>query len=134
MLCSGRIVIGINNLPGLGVEVFGTFCYLTENITYNTMPNMQFRVPDMISVRDLQRNYRKTLDRAKSSGEPVIVLRHNKPETVIVDIDVWQNLVQRTARMEEMLALKDIAQSEAEYQVGQAKKLKGSLLDLVNEG
>jgi prevent-host-death family protein len=85
--------------------------------------------PEVVSVRDLQRNYRKVLDRAAKAG-PVFVLRNNKPEAAVVSVALWETIINRLSSLEELSVMGSIKTSEKEYSAGKAKELKGSLLDI----
>ncbi|MBI2268029.1 MAG: type II toxin-antitoxin system Phd/YefM family antitoxin [Candidatus Blackburnbacteria bacterium] len=79
--------------------------------------------PKTTSAREIQRNYRKIFDRVKKTKEPVVVMRNNKPEVVIVNYK----------KLEEMEALDSVFRSVEQIKKGEAKLLKGSLVDLWHE-
>ncbi len=80
----------------------------------------------------MQRNYKKVIETAKETKEPVVILRRNKPEAAIVDIDTFEELFKKAESYDELRALETIAQSEKEFKSGEAEKFD-SLADLVNE-
>lgn len=41
-----------------------------------------------VSARDVQRNYRKIVERVKKKNQPVVVIRKNQPEVAIVSLDI----------------------------------------------
>lgn len=82
-----------------------------------------FSFPKTTTAKDIQRNYRKIFDLAKKTGEPVIVMRNNKPDVAIVDVK----------KLEEMEAILAVLESREESRKGENKLLKGSLKDLWNE-
>lgn len=82
-----------------------------------------FTFPRTTTAREIQRNYRKIFDTVKKTKEPVVVMKNNKPEVVIMD----------AKKLEEMQAIMDVLQSREEARQGKAKVLKGSLVDLWNE-
>jgi prevent-host-death family protein len=79
-----------------------------------------FTFPKTTTAKDLQRNYRRIFDLAKKSGEPIVVMRNNKPDIVIIDVK----------KLEEMEAVNDVFLSFREAKEGKAKALKGSLSQL----
>ncbi len=80
-------------------------------------------LPKFTTSQELQKNYRKIFDLAKKTGEPIVVMRNNKPDVAIVDVK----------RLEEMQAILDVLQSREEIRQGKGKVLKGSLSDLWHE-
>ncbi|OGY32278.1 MAG: hypothetical protein A3A61_04290 [Candidatus Woykebacteria bacterium RIFCSPLOWO2_01_FULL_43_14] len=88
-------------------------------------------IPKLTSAAQLQRNFRKVIEEAKEDKEPVVILRHNKPEAAVVDIETFETLSQKAGLYDEITALEALKQSEEEYQLGKAKKLTSlsSLLD-----
>ena len=90
---------------------------------------MNYNFPETATVQDLQRNYRKVLDKAKDTG-PVFVLKNSRPQAIVIAFKMWNEIMENLKVAEENLALADIAQSEAEYKTGKTKRLSGSLLDI----
>ena len=82
-----------------------------------------FTFPRTTTAREIQRNYRKIFDLVKKTKEPVVVMKNNKPEVVIMD----------AKKLAEMQAILDVLQSREEIRAGKGKTLKGSLVDLWNE-
>lgn len=78
-----------------------------------------FSFPKTTTAKDIQRNYRKVFDLAKKTGEPVIVMRNNKPDVAIVDVK----------KLEEMEAILEVLESREEARLGKVKLLR-SLKDL----
>ena len=73
----------------------------------------------MTTAREIQRNYRKIFDEVKKTKEPVVVMRNNKPEVVIMD----------AKKLAEMQAIMDVLEAREEIRAGKGKILK-SLKDL----
>ena len=46
----------------------------------------------IVSMRELQRNYRKVIDQAKNTKQPVYLGIRLKPEVVILDVNVFEFL------------------------------------------
>ncbi len=82
-----------------------------------------FTLPRITTSKVLQKNYRQIFDEVKETKEPVVVMKNNKPDVVIVDPE----------KLEEMEAIIAVLQSREASRQGKAKELKGSLVDLWNE-
>lgn len=82
-----------------------------------------YSFPKTTTAKEIQKNYRKVFDLAKKTGEPVIVMRNNKPDVAILD----------AKKLEEMEAILAVLESREEVRKGKVKLLKGSLKDLWNE-
>lgn len=81
-----------------------------------------FSFPKTTTAKDLQKNYRKVFDLAKKTGEPVVVMRNNRPDVAIVDVK----------KLEEMEAILEVLESREEARKGKVKLLR-SLTDLWHE-
>ncbi|MBI2426607.1 MAG: type II toxin-antitoxin system Phd/YefM family antitoxin [Candidatus Kerfeldbacteria bacterium] len=90
-------------------------------------------LPDTASVQEIQRNYRRLLDRVKATRNPLFILRNNLPEAVILDVESWNTLVKKMIHKEEKEALTAIACFEEDRRRGKLKKLRGSLTELMTE-
>lgn len=92
---------------------------------------MNVSLSNIVSASDIQKNYRRVFDRAKKTKQPVIVLRGNKAEVAVIDIDTLEELQIKAADAEYQEALKAIKISEDENKSGKLKVLKpGSLADI----
>lgn len=78
-----------------------------------------FTLPRTTTGKELQQKYRKIFDEVKETGEPVVVMRNNKPDVAIID----------AKKLEEMEAILEVLQSREEARQGKTKVLK-SLKDL----
>lgn len=78
-----------------------------------------FGFPKTTTAKDIQRNYRKVFDEAKKTGEPIFVMRNNKPDVAIID----------AKKLEEMEAILAVLKSREEVKAGKYKILR-SLKDL----
>lgn len=87
--------------------------------------------PQTVSVQDLQKNYRKALDLTKSSGKPLFILKNNKAEAVVIDMESWKTLVEKLQAKELKTAIAAIQNYKKEKKTGKLKKLSGSLVDLM---
>lgn len=66
-----------------------------------------------ISARQIQRGYKKVLDDANKSKEPIVVMSNNKPQGAIIGLDLLEKL-----QLDE--ALKEAL---AEYKAGKTKSI-----------
>lgn len=82
-----------------------------------------FTFPKTTTAKELQQDYRRIFDLVKKTKEPVVVMRNNKPDVVIVD----------AKKLEEIEAILAVLQSREEIRQGKTKRLKGSLTDLWHE-
>jgi prevent-host-death family protein len=89
-------------------------------------------IPKLASVAQIQRNYKKVIETAKDTKEPVVILRHNKPEAAVVDIETFEEISRKAASFDELKAVEAIKQSETEFKGGKARRLR-SLKDLLDE-
>lgn len=80
--------------------------------------NMDFTLSQLASVSDLQRNYNGLLEKVRSLMGPIVLLRRNQPEAVILSIDEYKNLTEKTRIYEENEALKAIASFEKDRKEG----------------
>lgn len=86
-------------------------------------------MPNIASVTDLQRNYKRIAALAKKTGEPVILLKKNKPTAVFVDYKSFKNY-EKIKRKAEIADFEEaIRIAEREKKQGKLKVLK-SLADL----
>ncbi|MDO8452777.1 MAG: type II toxin-antitoxin system prevent-host-death family antitoxin [bacterium] len=67
-----------------------------------------------ISARQIQREYKKVLQQANKSKEPIVVMSNNKPQGAIIGLDLLEKL-----RIEEA-----IAEARKEYNAGKIRVIK----------
>lgn len=84
-------------------------------------------LPQTVSAKDIQRNYRQIFNQAKKTKKPIIVLNNNKPDVAILDVKLLESMIQRIELTD---ALEAINTLEAERKSGTLKKLS-SLRDLI---
>ncbi len=68
---------------------------------------------DTISARQIQREYKKVLEKANKSKEPIVVMSNNKPQGAIIGLDLLEKL-QLDAALKEALE---------EYKTGKIKSI-----------
>ena len=66
-----------------------------------------------VSARQIQREYKKVLQNANKSKEPIVVMANNKPLGAVIGLDLLEKL-QLEAVLKEALA---------EYKAGKTKKI-----------
>lgn len=87
-------------------------------------------MPKTVSAKDIQKNYRKIFDEAKSTKEPVVVLTNNTPDVAIVDVGELNKLYNKAQRAEVVDALQVMRVYKKEKRQKKLKELK-TLKDLV---
>lgn len=80
-------------------------------------------LPQMASVQELQRSYRKLLDWVKKTKEPLYLLRNNKPEAVVLDVNKF-------SWMNEMIKKTEEADTLAMYKAYKKAKKEGKLIKI----
>ena len=78
----------------------------------------------MASVSDFQRRYTALIKQVKKSGQPMMVLKKNKLEVVLISPDAYQEIMGKLRAYEEKIALEAIALYEKEKKSGKLKKMK----------
>lgn len=74
--------------------------------------------PATASVSDLQRNYAGLIKKAKSSGQPIVVMKKNKPEAILLSPKSYEDMKKQIREQEEKLVLEAIAHFEKEKKAG----------------
>lgn len=69
-----------------------------------------------ISIRELQRNYKQVSQQVQASREPVIVMSKNKPQFVLMSIDMM-NKLSRTATKSPAQSLLELGTWSEQHQV-----------------
>lgn len=80
-------------------------------------------IPQVFSIRDLQRRYRSILDALKRSRGSVLLLNHNEPEAVLLDVETYNALVEDDYVYNEQRTVALVAEARASYARGKAKRL-----------
>lgn len=89
---------------------------------YNVMSN--FTIPQIVSVSDLQRNYAALIEKAKRSDQPLLVLKKNKVEVILLNSTLFEEMAQKAKLYEEKQALEAITVYETEKKRGKLRKMK----------
>lgn len=88
---------------------------------------MNINLSNLVSVSEIQKNYRQIFDRVKRTKEPIILMRENKPDIALMDMKTFADL-QKTREEHEVLldAMSDahleqeIKEAEEDVKSGQA--------------
>lgn len=91
---------------------------------------MDIPIGNIVSVSELQKDYRKVINKAKRTNKPVLVMRGNNPEVAVVDIKVMQDLTKRLEELEIEETLRIVKQGRKEYKEGKTVTAK-SLAELL---
>jgi len=91
---------------------------------------MNIPLGNIVSVSDIQRNYRRVFDKAKRTKEPIFVLRDNKPDVAIIDAKSLEEMEKRLKDLEIEDTLRAVKEGEEEYRLGKTKTAK-SIMDLL---
>lgn len=75
----------------------------------------------LASISDLQRDYLSLLDKVKKLARPLLLLKHNKPEAVLVSVKEYEDLAKKRRLYEEGMILKEITYFEKEKKAGRLK-------------
>ena len=90
-------------------------------------------IPTLISASDLQRDSARIIRLAKSGGEPVIVVRNNKPEAAVVSLKKLQFLLDRVEELETKDALEAVRVGEEERRAGKLITISNNLHELLDD-
>jgi len=81
-------------------------------------------LPNFVSVSDLQRDYPGLLKKLKKSQEPLLILKNNSLEAVMLSPEVYNLLQEKIVEFEMKDALEAIKGYEKEKKEGKLKKLE----------
>jgi len=90
-------------------------------------------IPTLISASDLQRDSARIIRLAKSGGEPVIVVRNNKPEAAVVSLKKLQFLLDRVEELETKDALEAVRIGEKERRAGKLVTISNDFHELLDD-
>lgn len=75
-------------------------------------------MPQTVSAKDIQRNYRSVFNLAKKTKKPVVVITNNQPDVAIIDVKEYDRLQQRLEEFETQEALQAIKKAKQAEQEG----------------
>ena len=81
-------------------------------------------IPNFVSVSDLQRNYPGLLKQLKKSQKPLLILKNNSLEAVMLSPEVYNMLQEKITEYETKDALEAIKGYKEEKREGKLKKMR----------
>ena len=87
------------------------------------MNNLSY-IPQFVSVSDLQRNYPTLLKTLKISKKPLLILKKNDLEAVILTPDLYQSMMEKIQVYDEKEALLAISNYKKDKANKKLKKIK----------
>lgn len=75
---------------------------------------MNVNLSNIVSVSDIQKNYRKIFDRAIRTRQPIVVMRDNKPDVAVIDIKTLSDLQEKVVQSEIADTLEAVKQGNTE--------------------
>lgn len=88
------------------------------------MNNLFLHIPKLVSVSDLQRDYPSLLKNLHSSKKPLLILKKNNLEAVILLPDMYEELMEKVRAYEEQEALEAIQSYAKEKKEKKLKRMK----------
>ena len=88
------------------------------------MNNQDMTIPNFVSVSDLQRNYPGLLRQLKKSQKPLLILKNNSLEAVVISPEVYRQLMDKIAEWEINDAMESIKVFKEEEKAGKLKVAK----------
>lgn len=90
-------------------------------------------IPALVSASDLQRDSARIIKLAKSSDDPIIVVKNNKPEAAVVSLKKLQFLMDRIEELETKDALEAVRIGEEERKAGKLIAISNNLHELLDD-
>ena len=87
------------------------------------MNNLSY-IPNFVSVSDLQRNYASLLKTLRMTQKPLLILKKNNLEAVILTPDLYQSMMEKMQVYDEEAALLAISNYKKEKTAKKLKKIK----------
>ena len=81
-------------------------------------------IPQFASVSDLQRDYPSLLKTLKTSKQPLLILKKNDLEAVLLTPDFYRSLIEKVQKQEEKEALRAVGNYTKEKAKKKLKKMK----------
>lgn len=75
-------------------------------------------MPQTVTTKDIQRNYRKVFDLAKKTKQPIVVMTNNKPDVAIIDAQELDYLLTHLKELETQDVLESLAQAKRDQKEG----------------
>lgn len=83
-----------------------------------------FTVPKTNTIREIQRNYKKIFEQVKKTKQPVIVVKNNKPDVAVVDVQTFEAMSRKLEEFEIEKALRSVKLGMKEDKLGKTKTFK----------
>ena len=83
-----------------------------------------YPIPQTYSIRDLQRRHRTIFSALKRSRGVALLMRHQTPEAVLLDIESYNALVRDEYAYDEEATAKLVAAARRSYRRGKMKVLR----------
>lgn len=77
-----------------------------------------YSISQLVPISQLQRNYSSLIQKVKKITEPLLLLRRNKPEAVLISFRSYEELVEKKRLYEEKLAEEAIKNFEKDRKEG----------------
>lgn len=87
----------------------------------------------IVSVEEMIRNYRFIFDKVKSTGKPIIILRRNRPDVALINIDWLEKTERKLKQFEEENMIKIVNEGRKEWKKGKVKVMKSISTLMKNE-
>ena len=75
-------------------------------------------ISQLVSISQLQRNYSSLVEKVKKMAQPILLLRRNEPEAVLISVPAYEELENKSRLYEEGLALEAISEFKKDKKTG----------------
>ena len=75
-------------------------------------------ISQLVSISELQRDYASLVKRIKKMAQPLLLLRRNEPEAVLISVPAYEDLIEKKILYEEKMAIEAIVDFEKEKKAG----------------
>ncbi len=89
-------------------------------------------MPNTVSSKEIQISYKAIFQKAMRLKEPIVVLKNNKPQVAIVDIETLDEMKKKIEELEMLDAVDSIRSYEEDKKHNRLIKLK-SLKELIDK-
>ncbi|MBI4121702.1 MAG: type II toxin-antitoxin system Phd/YefM family antitoxin [Parcubacteria group bacterium] len=86
--------------------------------------------PKTVSIQEIQKSYRTLFNEVMKTKDPLLVLKKNKPEVVILDVETYEHMVDNVEKFEHEMARQAIEDYHEAKKAGTLIKIN-SLADLL---
>lgn len=89
----------------------------------NTLTD-SLEIPQIASVSDLQKGYASLIARSKKGNKPLLILRNNKLEAILLNPELYKDLVARAQKIEKQEVAVALSVYHNEKKLRKLKKMK----------